>query len=312
MGRLTEAVLRSQEITRVAQEEASRWAHPRIDVEHLLLALLATPGAAGRVLRSLGVTLDRARAAVAEGHAERVAALGVEVPAPSPRPASDPAGIAARWTPRAEAVMRAVDDHRDDLGYLLAVVADPSGSADDLLRALDLEPTRVREAVDRQRATTSPVATPRTPQRRGWDTVAHVGFVPAPREDVWELVRDPARLPERDSTVAAVEPATDGTWIVRLVAGPRGPVGYRLEVVDVVPGRTATWRTSWGPPTGARQEIEFTLAETDGGTTLTAVARWRWPTGPRGLLAALVRPVRRGVMRQRLRATTGAISRAVR
>ncbi len=312
MGRLTEAVLRSQEITRVAQEEASRWAHPRIDVEHLLLALLATPGAAGCVLRSLGVTLDRARAAVVEGHTERVAALGVDIPAPAPRPATDPTSTTALWTPRAEAVMRAVHDHRDDLGYLLAVVADPSGSTDDLLRALDLDPTRVREAVDRQRAATSAAATPSTPPRRGWDTVAHVGFVPAPREDVWELVRDPARLPERESTVAAVEPTTDGAWTVRLVPGPRGPVMYRLEVVDVVPGRTATWRTSWGPSTDARQETEFTLAETGGGTTLTAVARWRRPSGPRGLLATLARPARRLVMRQRLLATTGAVSRAVR
>jgi hypothetical protein len=322
MGRLTEAVLRSQEITRVAQEEASRWAHPRIDVEHLLLALLATPGASGDVLRSLGVTPGSARDAVERTHAARVASLGVDAPALTAGPASDPAVGATRWTPRAEAVMRAVTDDGDDLGHLRALVTEPSGSVRDVLHELGLDATRVVAATHRHR-TTTPVQTTRpAAPRRGWDTVTHDAFVPAPRTDVWALVRDPERLPAWDRTVTSVEPVGDGAWAV-LLAPTRTTIARRtrspeqsrlgLHVVEQSPGRAVTWRWSWGAPRGTvRQELELELDDVEGGTALRAVARWRRATGPVARLRAPLRPLRRFVMRQRLLATTGGISRALR
>ncbi|KSW30108.1 Clp protease N-terminal domain-containing protein [Cellulomonas sp. B6] len=322
MGRLTEAVLRSQQISVAAKEEASRWHHPRIDVEHLLLALLVTPGAAGGVLRSLGVTLESARAAVERTHAARVTGLGVDVPELTAAPPSDPAVGPTLWTPRAEAVMRAVTDDGDDLGHLRALVTEPSGSVQDVLHELDLDAERVLAAADGRRTTTPlPTTRPAAP-RRGWDTVTHDAFVPAPRTDVWALVRDPERLPAWDRTVTSVEPVGDGAWAV-LLAPTRTTIARRtrspeqsrlgLHVVEQSPGRAVTWRWSWGTPRGTvRQELELELDDVEGGTALRAVARWRRATGPVARLRAPLRPLRRFVMRQRLLATTGGISRALR
>lgn len=322
MSRFTDALVQSQQISAAAKEEASRWRHPRIDVEHLLLALLVTPGAAGRLLRSLGVTLDAGRAAVEAVHSERLARLGVQAVAAPASPALDPASGVTRWSPGAEAVMRSVDEHADDLGYLRAIATEPSGLVADVLRQLGLDSPSLIAEVDRLRAEHPSRSDQEVTGRRGWDTVVHVDFVPAPREEVWELLRDPGRLPEWDHLVRRVESSGADEWTVwrthaHADKSPRqrrlGEEGYRLQIHDVRRGRGVTWRSSFASsPRDARREVDFELDDATGGTSVTATSRWRRPSGWRAVVSAPLRPLRRFLMRQQLVASTGGLSRALR
>src|ERR671914_1871065 len=67
-------------------------------------------------------------------------------------------------------------------------------------------------------------------------------LVPAPPEEVWSLVSDPARLPRWWPGVTRVEEATDEAWTTVL----RSPKGKSVRAdytrVEAEDGRRLTWR----------------------------------------------------------------------
>ncbi len=150
MSRLTDAVVLSQQIVVTATEEAYRAGHAELDLDHLLVALTAVGGPAGEVLRSLGATVDRTRAAVAQVHADRLARAGVPAPAAQPRDLPRGGG-GLPWSPRADRVLTAGRwemPSADDRPILRALVRDPSGFVAEALAVLDLDPDRVVAAAD--------------------------------------------------------------------------------------------------------------------------------------------------------------------
>src|SRR5690606_19166246 len=61
MSKLVAIFENSQRLALIAVEEAQRFGHPAVDVEHLFLALALSETAAGISLREAGVTIDDAR-----------------------------------------------------------------------------------------------------------------------------------------------------------------------------------------------------------------------------------------------------------
>ncbi|PPK94642.1 ClpA/ClpB-like protein [Kineococcus xinjiangensis] len=145
----------SRYISIVALEEAARLGHPEVDVEHLLLGLLATGGPSAGLLIAAGVGMGELREAVARLQQQDLAALGVDVPtAPAPPPAP-PSFLAAQslpWNDRAMARVRRAS-RGDDRALLVELLDDDGRRAARLLEhlgvdveALRLEALRVEPA----------------------------------------------------------------------------------------------------------------------------------------------------------------------
>ncbi|GAA4022031.1 hypothetical protein GCM10022247_52810 [Allokutzneria multivorans] len=267
-----------------ARDEASRWGHPQVDVEHLFLALLLSGGAAGKALRRLGITLERARDAVEAVHAERIGSLGIAAPAMPTGPIREPGNREIEFSERALGVIRT----RDEVGIVRALVDEPSGLVEALLLHLGLTPAEVHGAIE-----TAPQQ-PKLPR-----TAVHSGFIPAPVDTVWSLVSDPARRSEWDTAVASAEPVTDGLWKMTLTNGR----GFTLrELSNVV--RSLEWEVRWPGHWTPLHWLTVSLAEANGGTTITLTGSWerRWTPNP----------LRRFAMRLLLTAYATALSRALR
>ncbi|NNV08857.1 Clp protease, partial [Geobacillus sp. MMMUD3] len=84
MSRFTDSASTSYSLSITAMEEASRVGQREADIDHLFLALTVSEQTAGQVLRSLGITIDDAREAVAAQHAEQLAGLGIRMDPPEP------------------------------------------------------------------------------------------------------------------------------------------------------------------------------------------------------------------------------------
>jgi ATP-dependent Clp protease ATP-binding subunit ClpA len=130
----------SKRVLAMAQNEASQLNHNWIGTEHIALGLLHDQGPAGDTLRSLGVTLDVARAEVAK---------------------AVPLGTAKSnemtLSPRTKAIVdRAVVRSRDagnamitPVLLLLALIDDAAGIGARVLATLGATPERIRAALDR-------------------------------------------------------------------------------------------------------------------------------------------------------------------
>jgi ATP-dependent Clp protease ATP-binding subunit ClpC len=133
---------RARQVVVLAQDEARHLKHNYIGTEHLLLGLLREDeGLAARVLESLHVTLEEARAQVA-----RIVGTGDEVA---------PGQIA--FTPRAKEVLelslreaRALrHDYIGTEHILLGIVRENEGVAARILLDFDADAEKIREAVFR-------------------------------------------------------------------------------------------------------------------------------------------------------------------
>ena len=320
MTKLGAMFVLSHEISIATKEEAQRWGHPQIDVEHLFLALLINAGPPGEVLRDLGVDVAQARSAVEETHAAQVASLGLKIAPTAPGRLVDPMIGDTDWSPRAMAVLGEMSDSSDGLALLSAVIDEPSGLMAAVLARLDLEPASVHELITARREVQQNLdATP----TRDRQTVSHSGFVPTPIEEVWALVADPLRRPEWDSSIGSVEPAGALVWTMwaaeTMPDGKRRKVSPDLqrsrvrEIARVSPERVV-WETSWparGQRTGSHV-FAITLASVSGGTRIRLT--WRLPRagGWRGLAQRFRAPYLTLMTRMQLITTIAQISRCFR
>src|SRR5437868_6833006 len=128
---------RARKVLSLAQEEAQRFQHNYIGTEHLLLGLIREQeGVAGRVLRKLGVDIEKARSALESilGRGERI--ISGEI------------GL----TPRAKKVIELAVDEARRLNHsaigtehlLLGLVREGEGIASTILESLGVNLERVR------------------------------------------------------------------------------------------------------------------------------------------------------------------------
>jgi uncharacterized protein YndB with AHSA1/START domain len=310
----TRAAATMQTVTLNASEEASRRGQRDVDIDHLFLALVLSSDDAGQALRALGISLDRARAAVADLHADQLRSLGITTGIPDDGAITFHETDGYELTPRALTVMKrsgAGKKTGDSADVLRELVAEPSGLVVDLLARLGSTSDDVHAQLDAiaqdgaggEPAPERPAAT----RDRGVVVQKAESFVPAPIADVWALLAAPSRMPEWDPSVARVDPPTapEGaapgapgagtTWVAHVrTERPDGKpmkvkAPYRRRGVELLtaeePFRIA-WRTTFpDAPSATPFVLRIELSAAPGGTQLTVTTTrprrggWRWIVG---------------------------------
>ena len=322
MSRMSQIVATTYSLSIAAGDEASRLDAREIDLEHVLLALVIDEGTAGQALRSLGITLAAARAAVADQHREQLASLGVDADLPEAGRIRSLERGAYDWTKRASNLLTA-DAGDGSPAVLRALLAEPSGTVEAILARLGQTPADVADRLDQSQRIPAPDEEPHHRLARTRAT-----FVPAPPEDVWSLVSDPERLPEWEMNLAFVAQVGD-TWegATRTTA-PDGadlkvrPPYRRQSIVRRLaerPHRVA-WEMRYpDAPRANSKSIAIDIEPAAGGSQVTVAFAWVRGPGPTGvlrLIAPLTRlvaqPFLRPVLWIQVTALTSAISRAFR
>lgn len=329
MSKFVQAAQTSQVLSLTALEEASRQGLREADIEHLFLALVLSDQLAGRVLRELGIGIEDARLAVREQHDAQLASLGVRAALP------DPGRIVLQETDGYELKQRATDligraagKNRDGsaAAVLRELVAEPSGLVADILRRLDATPEEVLERLEG--ATPSDVsAAPEPSLTKGRVSGRRETFVPAPVEQVWVFLTDPARVPDWEVSIGWIETTMQevrpgGVWEGRAPeASPDGkPLKIkppfrrrRIELVAAEQPHRVAWRFVYPDALQSRPILtEFALAPTTGGTQVTITSAWTRHTGWRRLVAVPLRPLHPLMVWLYLFQIGSAISRAFR
>jgi hypothetical protein len=134
---------------KIARLEAKTLGEDTVGTQHLLLGLIRSDtGAAGRVLRGLGVSLSRTRRAVAPGHESTVEPNGHRGDTEASEPAISP--LARRVLEKA--LRGSVQQERRPLtgeGLLLALLQADTGGAVRTLERLGVPPSSVLRELER-------------------------------------------------------------------------------------------------------------------------------------------------------------------
>ncbi len=303
-----------------AMEEASRQSRTEADLEHLFLAVLLSEQPAGRALRSLGITLEGARAAAEQLHVEGLFTLGVDASPPAHGITLYETQRGGDLTERAAAVMKAALEKKkqgDAAAVLRELLEEPSGMIEELLQRLGTDREQVRAALE----ATGPSS--RAARRTGRDEVAgsRTVFVPAEPQEIWDVLIRPENIRIWDSSMSELEPEQpeegvpspgDG-WTVpagqtgtgrrpapRRRGGRRRLVLSRADAPHLLEWEiTALDRSaaeSDGPGTLQRRTAE--LFAVPGGTELRFTVIWRRRArGPRRILRTALTPALRQLAR---------------
>lgn len=319
MSKLTRAAATAHTLSLAAMEEASRYGTRDADVEHLLLALTLDADLGGQVLRSLGLGLERVRAAIDEERAAQLAALGVDVShEPSRIVFHETAGY--DWTPQALAVLNRANTRGRDgssIAVLRSLLEEPSGTIDALLAQLGLPKPEITAALDgAENLPDAAVAAASEILRR-----VHDVFVPAPVAEVEAFVADPARIPVWEPSIESIA-LTDGRWEGRSTSmHPDGrPVhvrdGFHRQLIEASePAVETAWRFSHPDAEHSNSRVvSFHCEPAAGGTQLRIVLSWeRDPTRrPSRVRSLLLRPMFRVLLYTQLTQIGSGITRAFR
>lgn len=326
MSRFLNTAATMQQLSINGMEEASREGRREADLEHLLLALVISDQRAGTALRGVGITLDAARQAVRDQHREQLSQLGVEVEQDGPDRIVFHETDGYEWTDRARAILSSSteDDGRGDASSVLRRLLDePSGLIAEILARLGTTADAVREALNDAEHTAASAPLP-SPRRRNWVHGRFESFVPAPIEDVWELLADAERMPEWNPMTGSIEADAEhqGSWIAH--APSRRPDGTPLKIKPeyrrrrltqaeaLRPTRVVWWSEHSDAPDVPPRMLAIVLTPTEAGTHATLTSTWRRRTGWRRLLGLPLRPLQRYFVWLDLSHTGGAITRAFR
>ncbi|WP_447587516.1 Clp protease N-terminal domain-containing protein [Microbacterium lacticum] len=329
MSKFVRAAQTSQSLSLAAMEEASRAGLRVADLEHLFLALVISDQPAGGSLRSMGIDLDGARRAVEETHAAQLASLGIEASFPEAGRIVFHETDGYDWSKRAyDLIVRSVDKDKngDAAAVLQELVSEPSGLIADILRRLGTTPQAVLEHLDQfdapaERTETKPAKV------KGRVSGAIETFVPAPIDEVWQFLADPARIPSWEMSVGSVDDAvqefTPGAVWQGLTPASRPdgkPVNVKprfrrrsIELVAAHQPESIAWSFTYpDAPQSSAILISFILVKTTGGTQVQITKSWSRRQGWRRLVALPLRPVQKFIVWITLFQTGGAVSRAFR
>lgn len=329
MNKFVRAASTSQSLSLAAMEEASRLGLREADIEHLFLALVISEQSAGRALRSLGIDLEAARRAVEGQHAAQVASLGVETSFPNAGRIVFHETGGYEWSTRASDLLArsgGKDKDGDAAAVLRELVTEPSGLIAGILHRLGTTSDVILERLDQSGAPDEKRA-PAATRQKGVASGSTDTFVPAPIEEVWAFLADPAHIQQWEMSVGSIDHSEQDAVPGMLWQGyaplrrPDGkPVKVRPEFrrrsIELVhahrPDRIA-WRFSYPDASRSRPSLtEFGLSATEGGTQITVTASWFRHRGWRMLVGLPLRPAQKFILWITLFQTGGAISRAFR
>lgn len=325
MSRFTQAAATMHTLSLASMEEASRFGVRDADIDHLLLAVTLDPDTGGQVLRGMGVDLEKARAAVAAQHARQLELVGLSSDPTDPGRIVFHETAGYEWTDRALAVLKNASRkgrRGDSAAVLRALMDEPSGLIDQILRRLDVDPNALTSRLDDLRQLHLPSQSSPAPHAlSGRRSV----FVPAPLDEVWALLSSPARIPEWDPAVGAIHvDDSAGPWEAEATTiRPDGrPLSvkddFRRQLIHRVEREEPTvvgWRFS--SPDAARSNprlIAFGLEHAAGGTQVRATLTWETTQGgpARRVVRTLLTPLHRFVVFVQLVQIESGISRVFR
>lgn len=330
MSKFTETAATAHTLSIAAMEEASRFGQRTADLDHMFLALVVNEQVAGQVLRSLGITLDSAREAVAAQHSEQLASLGIDAGLLAQGPIVFHETGGYEWGERSLAIIKRASDgsNRGDAAAVLReLVAEPSGLMEAVLSRLGTTPESVITRLDEAEHHHA-YGSQRTVIHSRLSATSQ-SFVPASVEKVWGLLDSPINMLVWEPSIGDVEGAPTeaqigDSWTARAhTQRPDGkPIrvkpGYRTQRVELTAreeGRLIEWRFTYpdAPSSNARR-IRVELEPAAGGTHLQIALAWQ--PGPdssrRALLGLLMRPITRFAIWMQLSQLGGGISRAFR
>jgi len=276
----------------------------------------------------LGIDIDSARLAVAEQHDQQLAALGVEAAFPQAGPIVFHETDGYEWSPRArDLIARSSGKGKsgDAAAVLRELVGESSGLITDILGRLGTTPDALREVLDETDSAEATATTTTEAKGRAGGSIEI--FVPAPVDDVWSLLENPARIPEWESSIGTVDqigqdPAPGTTWTAAAPTSypdgrpPKIKPPFRRRSVELVSAqRPGTIAWSFGFPDVPRSNpvlTEFILVTTAGGTHVEIRKSWLRRRGWRGLVAFPLRPIQKFLVWINLLHTGSAVSRAFR
>lgn len=328
MNNLRDVAATRYGLTVTASEEASRLGDHQVRVDHLFLALVVNEQEAGKALRSLNITLESARAAVAAQHAEQLASLGVRADGAAPGQITYYEGADYAFDESARRVLveaNEASNRGDAAAVLRAILAEPSGFIEAVLNRLDATPDVLARLND------ITVDAPAGYRHHSESLAGSVErFVPAGLPQVWAMLADPARMAEWEPGTGAVEGAPGqvvvGSWWLAHAKLKR-PDGKRLrvkhgfqtarvEVTSYEPNRYIEWCFSWPETRSNMRIVGIGLDPVKGGTQLSLSSAWvASPAAGRPslpVLRRLLRPVHSYAIWIQLMQLGGAISRAFR
>ncbi|KJL25283.1 Clp amino terminal domain protein [Microbacterium oxydans] len=308
MSRLVQAAGTMHTLSLAAMEEASRFGVRDTDIDHLLLALTIDPDTGGQILRGMGAGLDAARAAVAAQHAAQLESVGVATGVDEPGRIVFHETSGYEWTDRALAVWTVASSGRrrgDSAAVLRALVDEPSGLVEEILRRLDVDPDTLRSRLDDTRVV-DPARTDRLDEKSF--SASRSIFVPAPVEDVWELLSSASRIPEWDHGVGEVGSAIapTGPWEARTITVRNGkPVtvkeSYERQQIflDRFEDRAfVTWRFTYPDASiSTSRVLAFALEHAAGGMQIQVTLTWEVERRRRGILHSIRRRMLRPIAR---------------
>jgi hypothetical protein len=261
-------------LSMTATEEAHRFGHPAIDVEHVFLALLLSPTETGRQLRAAGIELDAARRAVQEEHRHRVSALGIHDTELAPRPVPATGAGEIDWNERTLVLF--LHAGGDSQVLLRSLIDDPGGFVVAVLHRVGTDPSEVRAATgaDPSARGGDPARSPHSREEVMLDA-----FVPAPLHAVWSLLDDPQRRPEWDTLVTHIEPAGPDRWLGRSTPIKGWPTSERARTCSItltarVEPRLLEWEVALPHArNGKHDRLRIDLRDARGGTSVQLTLR---------------------------------------
>ncbi|MBW3069149.1 hypothetical protein GZ998_06450 [Actinomyces sp. 594] len=306
-----------------ARHEAGRLQHPEIDIDHLLLGLLAQGGEAAALLGAHGVTLANARRAMHEVAAADLAALGIDaaaIPASLQSPGQEAQRLADSGDiPLSGQAQQFAHDRRNDfstsLSALKSLLGLDGGAPMRILAHLDVNTERLRADLDTHEEVTCGTPgvakvdhdlLPETPSA----ALRLSRFISAPPEQVHAVLADPGML-----TGWAVLPAEvcerypDGIVSQHRSRNRRRQLNLRWRHLELGTDTMCWVKTILtGPYDGQTHSYDgFVLRPAPGGCELTFTRAYRvWRLSGRLLHPAIRRLTRIGMVN-----TLGAIARTV-
>jgi hypothetical protein len=306
-----------------AQEEQLGADHPRINVEHLFLALLRIGGPVTDALAAEGVTLAVGRKAVDQTHAQRLASLGISLPGGSDGPRERRQDYLAplEFDQRAQRLLeRAANQAEQDVTLFHTLLDEPSGRVRAVLEVLGVEPANLELAAVAPPPLAEPPPAQADPTQRWYE---YRRFVPERPAAVWALVSDPERWLEwnqwEHQKAESTEPGTIRAFTKALGSNGK-PVRLKpgLETAIYVvkanePERLIEWERSW-PELRSPVHTHFRIELVPRGSGTEVILKFR-ADKPKGhfkrLLRFIVRPLIRPSTGFYLRAKAQGISLAL-
>jgi len=302
--------------------EAGRLRHPEVDLDHLLLGLLAEGGAAAALLGSHGVTLAGARGAIRDMADADLAAIGVDVSAML-KDLPERGGTEAMGNfgeiPMSARAQQLVSDRRSSFNTSLSTLRALLGTevVTRLLAGLGVDPDRLRTdlaAYEQRRP--NPMPGPRVQVDHALlpdgpaAAMRMSRFISARPKQVCNVLADPSLLPSwavLPEEVRASQP--DGITTRTKTRSGRRYVDLQWRRVEPVPDSVVWARTMLnGPGRGQGFAYDrFDLAPAPGGCALTFTRAYRiW-----NLSGRLLHPVTRRLTRIGMVTALGALARTV-